>query len=289
LLLTRVIISILWVPIILSIILFGEPIHTLILVALMIIVGVIEFNDIMFKRGYKPSEYVTVAGSLLLLVMIYIASLHSDKSVIIFVLGFIFIVSVVWHLFRDGRKNYIASIGATLLCLFYIALLFSHLILIRNLEQGNRLLVVLFLTIWASDVCAYIVGMSWRKLKKININRHEISKQVSPHKSWEGAVGGLIGGMWACVGSFYFFMPERWPGLVWSLVIGTIVSIGGMLGDFIESAIKRDADIKDSGTFLPGHGGLLDRFDSIIIGAPIFFYLVLFYYHTPQWFTGLLY
>jgi len=279
---TRLIISILWVPIIVAIIAFGEPIHTLALVLLMVVVGVMEFNNMMVKRGIKPSEYVTITASIILLITIYLTGVHSDKGVILYILGFIFMLTVVWHLFRDGPRDFIGSSGATILCIFYVAWFFSHLVLIRNLEYGNRLLVVLFLIIWASDVAAYGVGRF--------LGKHKIAPSVSPKKSWEGALGGLLGGMWASVGSFYFFMgAERWPGLLWSLAIGSLVTVGGMFGDFIESAIKRDAQVKDSGTFLPGHGGLLDRFDSIMVAAPIFFYLMLLYKHPPSWLAGLLY
>jgi len=279
---TRLIITILWVPIIIAIVAFGAPIHTLGLVVLMVIVGVIEFNDILLKRGIRSSEYVTLGASLLLLVSMYLASMYDQKGVILYVLGFIFMFTMVWHLFRDGPKNLLISTSGTVFCIFYVAWLFSHLILIRNLEQGNRLLVVLFLTIWASDVSAYGTGIAFGK--------HKIAPPVSPKKSWEGAVGGILGGAWACVGSFYFFMgAENWPGLAWSLIIGSLISIAGIFGDFIESAIKRDANVKDSGIFLPGHGGFLDRFDSIIISAPIFYYLILLYIFPPLWLQALQY
>ena len=146
----------------------------------------------------------------------------------------------------------------------YIGWMLSHLILLRRLEYGIALIFFVFLVTWASDTAAYYVGSSF--------GTHKLTPRLSPGKTIEGAIAGLVGSvMMACIAKFGF-MP--WLDLKDCLIVGLLLGSIGQAGDLFESRLKRHAGVKDSGTILPGHGGLLDRVDSLIFTAPVFYYYV---------------
>lgn len=152
--------------------------------------------------------------------------------------------------------------------LFYVAMMLSFLYQTRMLERGAYLVWLIFLCSWGCDTCAYCVGVLFGK--------HKMSPILSPKKSVEGAVGGVVGSILLTVLYCYIFnKPLDFSDaeilvLAFSAGIGALIS---MVGDLAASAIKRNYDIKDYGTLIPGHGGILDRFDSVIITAPIIYFL----------------
>lgn len=151
--------------------------------------------------------------------------------------------------------------------LFYVAFMLSYVYQIRMLEQGAFLVWLVFLCSWGCDTCAYCVG--------VTMGKHKMAPVLSPKKSIEGGVGGVLGA--ALLGAIYAVAINRFGGasadvLTYALICG----VGGVIsqiGDLAASAIKRNHDIKDYGKLIPGHGGILDRFDSVIITAPIIFYM----------------
>ena len=152
--------------------------------------------------------------------------------------------------------------------LFYVAFMLSYVYQIRMLEQGAFLVWLVFLCSWGCDTCAYCVGML--------IGKHKMAPVLSPKKSIEGAVGGVVGA--ALLGTLYALAINHFATGTDANVIlyAAICAVGGLisqLGDLAASAIKRNHDIKDYGKLIPGHGGILDRFDSVIITAPIIFYM----------------
>ena len=151
---------------------------------------------------------------------------------------------------------------------FYVAVMLSYVYQIRTLERGVYLAFLVFLCSWGCDTCAYCVG----KL----IGKHKMSPRLSPKKSVEGAVGGVLGA--AGLTALYCFIFREKMHLVGGeigilAVIAAIAGLISMVGDLTASAIKRNYDIKDYGKLIPGHGGILDRFDSMIITAPIIYFL----------------
>ena len=151
---------------------------------------------------------------------------------------------------------------------FYVAVMLSYVYQIRTLERGVYLAFLVFLCSWGCDTCAYCVG----KL----IGKHKMSPRLSPKKSVEGAVGGVLGA--AGLTALYCFIFREKMHLVSGeigilAVIAAIAGLISMVGDLTASAIKRNDDIKDYGKLIPGHGGILDRFDSMIITAPIIYFL----------------
>ena len=152
--------------------------------------------------------------------------------------------------------------------LFYVAFMLSYVYQIRMLEQGAFLVWLVFLCSWGCDTCAYCVGML--------IGKHKMSPKLSPKKSVEGAVGGVVGA--ALLGVIYAaFVGSRLESDEnYMLIFAVICAVGAlisMIGDLAASAIKRNHDIKDYGKLIPGHGGILDRFDSVIFIAPVIYYL----------------
>ena len=155
----------------------------------------------------------------------------------------------------------------TLLAFFYVAMLLSFLYQVRILKYGGALVVMVYICSWINDTCAYCVGVKFGK--------HKMSPKLSPKKSIEGLFGGIIGS--AIVGGLYgiFFNAKIYALPKAPLIFAVAGAIGAgfaVIGDLTASAIKRNNDIKDYGRLIPGHGGIMDRFDSIIFTAPIVYY-----------------
>ena len=152
----------------------------------------------------------------------------------------------------------------TLFGVLYLGLTLGPLSMTRLLPQGEWLIFFLLLVTWASDTGAYYIGTLY--------GRHRLAPTISPKKSYEGLVGGLIGAIIAAYIIRWWFLTEL-SGLD-CLVLGTLLTITGLWGDLTESAMKRSVGLKDSGGILPGHGGMLDRLDSLLFTAPAFYYYV---------------
>jgi phosphatidate cytidylyltransferase len=142
----------------------------------------------------------------------------------------------------------------------------SHLVLLRGLEFGERYILLLCVIIWAGDAMAMYVGRG--------LGRHKMAPSMSPGKTWEGAVGGVMGCLLAAVLGTHFLAPQL--SLRQSLMFGLIVSCAAQTGDLGESMLKRYVGVKDSGTLIPGHGGILDRIDSLFLATPLAFYTLNF-------------
>ena len=155
---------------------------------------------------------------------------------------------------------------------FYVAVMLSYVYQTRMLEDGAVAVWLIFLSSWGCDTCAYCAGML--------LGKHKMAPVLSPKKSWEGAVGGVVGA--ALLTLIYCFVFQGSMGstnrdIIMLCMICAIGAIISMIGDLTASAIKRNYDIKDYGHLIPGHGGILDRFDSMIITAPIIYYLALYF------------
>jgi phosphatidate cytidylyltransferase len=158
----------------------------------------------------------------------------------------------------------IVSVGATILGVLYVPLLGSHLVALRtgfNQPLSAHLLSFFFMVLMGGDAGAYYVGRA--------LGKHKLAPSISPGKTWEGAVGGLVAALaMATLAHFWFFRE---------LPLMTVV---GIFGDLAESALKRGAGAKDAANLLPGHGGILDRLDSLLFNAPLIYYFARFYFHS---------
>jgi phosphatidate cytidylyltransferase len=169
-----------------------------------------------------------------------------------------------------GRRAPVKNVGATLFGFVWLGL-FSFVLALRTspraIEGGFPVLAV-FLIIWAGDSAAYFVGRAWGK--------HKCAPAISPNKTWEGVIGGLVAsaaaGAVLGIASALFDSPNEAIGK--RMLFGLLVGAAGQVGDLVESAVKREIGIKDFGSLLPGHGGVLDRFDSLLFAAPVAYVLL---------------
>ena len=186
------------------------------------------------------------------------------------------LVSLLWELFRN-KPQAIANVSISLFSAFYVSL-FSTFILIRELparhgfkySSGAWLLLMIFISMWVCDTAAYFIGSSF--------GRHKLFLRVSPKKTWEGAVAGFVTAIGMAALIQKLTLPEI--SMTHAMIIGTFVGIFGQTSDLVESLLKRDAGVKDSSNLLPGHGGMLDRFDSpLLVGPIVYGYLLITIFH----------
>ena len=246
------------------------------LAAFAMIVGLWEFYLLAKRLKLKPDA---AAGYLAGAAIITIAVLtpQNDPGISILLVQFVIIILTAGVLiaatFRGAPfDTMIASAGATILGVLYIPLLGSHLISIRTgFDQtlSAHLLSFFFLVLMGADAGAYYVGRAFGKRK--------LAPSISPGKTWEGAIGGVVAALaMAALAHFWFFGELPWKYILPLAVIMTVV---GVLGDLAESALKRGAGAKDAANILPGHGGILDRLDSLLFNAPLIYYFARFYFH----------
>ncbi len=246
------------------------------LMALILVGGLWEFYAISRRTGAEPQRLMGLAIGLAIFAAgiaavtpetgdaarwILMARIFSQYFLIL-ALPLMLII----ELFRF-REQPMANLGATLLGVVYVALPLAMILYIPRAFGGwNPWVVLCFIfTIWANDVFAYLVGMT--------LGRHRLCERISPKKSWEGFFGGIAGAvLMGYVASRLLDMPASlWCGLA------LVAAVTGVLGDLIESMFKRKADLKDSGNLIPGHGGVLDRFDALLLAIPfVAVYLLLY-------------
>ena len=231
------------------------------LVVVCVVFGSIELHRALMVRDRGASAIVPVAvGGAVTAIAAYFAAGKSAEDTILFVMAPMALTSVValgWRL-RGGPVNYVRDVSASLLAIAYMPLMGAFLPLAAGESHGNLRIAAMILCVVASDVGGYAAGVLF--------GRHKLAPVISPKKTWEGLVGSVILGLvlgWVTVHLLL-------GGPVWAaLVFGLAMVLVGTVGDLVESMIKRDLGIKDMSGFLPGHGGFLDRIDSILYSAPI--------------------
>jgi phosphatidate cytidylyltransferase len=179
------------------------------------------------------------------------------------VMGGLILAALLWNIVFRQVKG--ADTSVTVFGAVYAGFTLSHLVLTRALDSGAELVLVVIASVWAMDVFSYFVGSA--------IGTHALAPHISPKKSWEGFLGGSVAMVAAWVIG-WFVIRSPLP-LWWFALTGFVCAIAALLGDLAESRLKRDVGVKDSGSFLPGHGGFLDRFDSLIVVAIVAYYMLL--------------
>lgn len=260
--------------------------------ALLSLIAWHEYSAAFYKAGFSTAYIFGALNLILILCCAYLGNIEEIFAVLTLGMLTIFLLTVLWSLNSSEAGISIAGV-------FYIGLPFAHLILLRflteerdpmeavkvlsddvnnlmaggveqlgqlfsNIDLGCALIWILFTCTWASDTFAYFVGSA--------IGSHKLAPSISPNKTVEGFLGSIFGTTLTgvVVGHFLFGFP-----LIHMAAAGCLLAIVATLGDLVESSIKRFTGIKDSGFIIPGHGGVLDRFDSIFFTAPVFYYYVL--------------
>ena len=221
-----------------------------------------EYYRFHFPERVSPTIGLGLGLGLLVTAGFAIPGLLSDTASISFI-----VIAVLLSQLLAGRelKTGLLDTAVVAFGVFYVAWLLGHLILLRRLDDGIYLIFFLFLVTWANDTAAYYLGTLW--------GRHPMAPRLSPRKTWEGVVGGLLGSVAAAFACRVWFLESL--SAADALLIGLLVGIAAPLGDLCESVLKRSAGVKDSGVLIPGHGGILDRVDSLIFTTPVFYYYLL--------------
>jgi phosphatidate cytidylyltransferase len=239
-------------------------------VDLFIVLGLFEFYRMMSVKGMHPYRGIGIASGLTLSTYMYFRSgVYAN-----FFLTFVLIAIMGLELTRKDNRRAVYHVATTVFGIVYVAYLGAHLVLLRELplqidrpyELGARFVFLAFAVTWASDTGAYTIGSMFGK--------RPLLPRVSRSKTWEGALGGVIFSALAGWLSSITFARFLHPG--WAVALGTMCSLIGLLGDLFESMLKRDAEIKDTSQIIPGHGGVLDRFDSLLFTVPLIYYFLKF-------------
>ncbi|MCL1799441.1 MAG: phosphatidate cytidylyltransferase [Eggerthellaceae bacterium] len=213
-----------------------------------------EFFYMLRSDAKLPNEIVGVIGAMLYPWSVWLFGL---TGALLLTVG-LAVTLLVWYVFWLRAR--VADVGVSLFGAIYTGLLLSSLMVIRMAESlefpwDGVLILAIYLSVWGNDVFAYLVGRKFGK--------HKLAPRTSPKKSWEGFFAGLVGSVLVWVG--IHFIPGVSMGFGQAVVFGLVCGLMGVLGDLAESRIKRNSGFKDSGTIMPGHGGLLDRCDSLFL------------------------
>lgn len=282
---TRILTALTALPIlILSILLpsqVSHPAYTnwlfLIIAGLAFAAGLFEFFTLTKKLELKADANLGYLGAAVFFVAFLFDAPTRFPDLLILTAALFIIAVFISQTFRfqaDFSKM-LTGVGATILGVFYVAFLGGFIIATRvGFENSivpnlsTKLLGFFFLVLMGSDSGAYFAGKAFGK--------HKLAPKISPGKTWEGSIGGILASLAFAALAHFWFLPEL--ALAYALPLAAVMSVVGALGDLAESAMKRGSDVKDAANILPGHGGLLDRLDSLVFNAPILYYFAKFYF-----------
>lgn len=255
--LTRALVGLILVPIVIGLIVIGGWLFELLLI-LALSAAAIEFVQMMRQDGFEPPLFFT----LILIISIATDAIFPEANLLRPAVAFTLISSLTWQLaHRRGAPtvNWALAIIAGL----YLGIAGAHFILLRQLPNGDRWLLLAIAGTWFADTGAYLVGS--------RIGRHKMTPTLSPKKSWEGLIGGIVLGSLLNMAAAAVLALPLGHGAVLGLIGATI----GTLGDLSISMIKRQVGVKDTGQLLPGHGGALDRLDSLLFSIIVSYYYII--------------
>lgn len=254
----------------------------LVFVAVQATLGLVEFFRMMKAKGLRPNVFIGHLATLAVLGLAYRP--HTPHAAFLATAALLLLLA--YALRAPERPRIVESLAVTLLGVVYVGWLSSHFVYLRELPwragldyaDGARIVLYAFLVTWSCDTGAYLVGRAF--------GRNRPWALISPRKSLEGSAGGLVAAVIGALAGSYTFMhgPSGAPWLrpLDALAIGVAVGVCGQVGDLAESLLKRDSDSGDSSDIIPGHGGVLDRFDSLYFGAPIvYYYLKIVVFQVP--------
>lgn len=265
----RVITALVLIPLVLALVFLGPKwLITLVVAGVAVLAGW-EFLGLAQHSAAKPPR-IAVAMAILAL----FAGNFEWPDQTLLILGALSLGLLVYCTFASPVERMLADSSASVFCLIYVGLTLVAIPTLREQSNGVTLVVFLLCVVWAGDIAALYVGRAWGKRK--------LAPTISPNKTWEGAVGSVAGSLLATGALFWLatflaqwnfvklsFADEAW--WFWPLM-AVLVNVAAQVGDLAESALKRSAGAKDSGTLLPGHGGMLDRIDALLLAAPVLWY-----------------
>ena len=259
---TRIIVALVAIPILLGLSYWGE-IPFLIFILSIGLISFHEFSSMVKSKSIYPSYLIGIISVGLIILNAYFHFFSFEYFLLAMFLILLFV-----ELFRN-KESAINNVSSTLFDVLYTGLFAASIIGIREFyvdtpmsySNGGFIIVSIFITLWMTDSAAYFIGSA--------IGKHKLFPRVSPNKSWEGAIAGFV----FAIITLVVLKTVLLDFLSWMDIIafGIIIGIFGQIGDLVESLIKRDAGVKDSSNLIPGHGGIFDRFDSLLFSSPILF------------------
>jgi phosphatidate cytidylyltransferase len=275
----RIVTALILIPLVLVLVFLGPRWQWLftLTVAGVATIAAWEFLSMAEKAGANPPRVAVIVAILALFAGNFA---WPDQTAAI--LGMLSLALLVYCTFSRPVEQMMADVSASVLTLLYLGFTLISLPALRAQTNGPSLVAFLLCAVWAGDTIALYVGRAW--------GRHKMAPSLSPNKTWEGTLGSLVGSLLAtgALLGLAHLLAARFDTAVLSypedmeywLILAVIVNIGAQVGDLAESAFKRSAGVKDSGALLPGHGGVLDRIDALLVAAPALWYALLIH----QWF-----
>ena len=250
-------------PPVIFLIALSPPAVLILMVLLATFFGLREFYTLTLPHSKGVERWVGIGLGLILSIIV---SYGDSKIVLPFFVLLLLLLSILFMSTSQNLSSTISNMGIMLFGIFYIGFLLSHVSLIRNRIDGKQWVLFLIAIVWAGDISAFLSGTLF--------GRHKLYPKISPKKTYEGLAGGIVGSVILALTFALLFIPKLEIGFCIFLAIG--LGFLGQLGDFTESMLKRSAQVKDSGSLIPGHGGMLDRLDSFLFSAPFLHYSLLY-------------
>jgi phosphatidate cytidylyltransferase len=249
----RLLVALFGVPLGVAVVILGGWVFFAAMV-LLTLLGLHEYYRMV--RPYRPNLLVGYLAALFLLAVTQWAGVAAIAGGVMALLALLFL----WGMGGQLGHHLVGRMAVTSLGVLWVGLGFAHLLLLRSLAHGLALAVLVVGIAWVGDTFAFFVGRA--------LGRRRMAPRISPKKTVEGAIGGLVGAILFALGVKLY---SDWLPVEAALILGLVGGLAGQWGDLFESAIKRDLQVKDSGRLLPGHGGVLDRFDSLLFaGAAVY-------------------
>jgi phosphatidate cytidylyltransferase len=262
----RVITGLWGVPLLIAAIWFDQPLPWFtLLVAIWGLLAVFEFYKLVGGTGALPLTYFGLIWTVL-----FIISPHFNRDLPMLLTSAV-VLSLIWLLLRPQKEGSFIGWVWTMAGILYVGWLLSYFVALRAMDDGRNWVFLALFATFGSDTAAFFTGRAWGK--------HHLAPRISPGKTWEGAIAGLFD---AILVSLLFTIPSPVSlplSYGQAVLLGLLVSILGQLGDLVESLFKRNMGVKDSGRLLPGHGGALDRIDSVVFAGVVVYYYVIWAMH----------
>jgi phosphatidate cytidylyltransferase len=265
----RVLTALVLAPLVLVLVFFGPRLLVMLVVALVALLAGWEFMALTERCGARPPRIAFLVA----LAALFLGNYQwPDQTLVL--LGILSLGLFVYCTFAGPVERVMMDATSCVFGLIYVGLTLLAIPLLREQPNGPTLVVFLLFVVWSGDIAALYVGRAW--------GRRKLAPSLSPNKTWEGSIGSIAGSL-AVTGLLFAvaaglarwdlvrlsFADEVWW---WWLILAVVVNVAAQVGDLAESALKRSAGVKDSGTLLPGHGGVLDRIDALLLAAPVLWY-----------------
>lgn len=254
----RVLTALVLIPPVLLLVKYGTALHFYLLQSLGMVLGLFELYHLLEAKGLRPIKGWGILAGLGLSFLLFRGDGLRNLAL---ALSLVVIGTMVLLALRGDIGGAILGGASTLFGVLYLGILLSFPALLRGMPEGQTYIFYLFLVTWAGDTGAFYTGTLW--------GRHKLFPAISPRKSVEGSLGGLASSLLASLLAKGWFWPALSPR--YCIVLGLSLGVMGQVGDLAESLLKRSLAVKDSGSLIPGHGGILDRLDSLLFTAPTMF------------------